>query len=73
MIKEFLYSTARRRVITRMLEIFFLGGVTSLIYSQDFRLLVPAAMIAVLEAFLKGYREYLKTKNDEMQKAVDAV
>lgn len=62
MIKELLYSNSKRRIITRLVEIFLLGGITSLVYSQDLQLLVPMGIVAILEASVKAYREYLVAK-----------
>ena len=55
-----------------MLEIFFLGGLTSLIYSQDFQLLIPMGLIAILEALLKSYREFIQLKEKEVENLIDS-
>lgn len=62
MIKDFLYSTATRRTISRFVEIFVIAGVVGLLSSPEFQSLLPAGVIGIVAAILKGIREWQDNK-----------
>lgn len=60
-----IYNTAIKRIAMRFVEIFVVTGVIGLLSSQEFQVLLPAAVVGIVAAVLKALREWQGSKKNQ--------